>query len=114
MKLLTAELLKVLPPLRGQENAGWEAIAHAKFFTPDSNWTWYATEYDPVDRMFFGLVSGFEEEMGYFSLEELEKATGPMGLHIERDLYWKPKKLTEFSELAKRIHGEYLLDHQNH
>ena len=40
-----------------------EAIAHVKFFTPDSNWTWYATEFDGEDT-FFGLVQGFETPFG--------------------------------------------------
>ncbi len=66
----------------------------AKFFTPDSNWTWYATEFDGEDT-FFGLVSGFEEELGYFSLSELQSVTGPLGLHIERDIHWTPKPLSE-------------------
>jgi hypothetical protein len=31
------------------------------------------------------LVDGFEKELGYFMLSELEMVTGPMGLKIERD-----------------------------
>ena len=31
-------------------------------------------------------VDGFEKELGYFSLRELESARGPLGLPIERDL----------------------------
>ncbi len=41
-----------------------------KFFDPTGGWTWYATEYDGEDT-FFGLVDGFEKELGYFSLAEL-------------------------------------------
>jgi len=107
MKLLTAKILKKLPPLYSQEDKGSKAIAHVKFFAPDSNpWTWYATEFDGEDR-FFGLVHGFEKELGYFSLKELESVRGPMGLPIERDLYWQPKMLQEiapelFREEVKR------------
>ncbi len=76
-------------------------MAYAKYFTPDSNWTFYATEYDGEDT-FFGLVEGFEKELGYFSLSELEGVKGPMGLPIERDLYWQPKTLKEIApELFK-------------
>lgn len=64
---------------------GGDALAHVKYFTPDSSWTWYATEFDGEDT-FFGLVKGFEKEFGYFSLSELESAKGPMRLSIERDL----------------------------
>jgi len=60
--------------------------------------TWWASEFDG-DDLFFGLVSGFELEMGYFSLSELESVTGPLGLPIERDLYFEPKTLKELMEL---------------
>lgn len=95
MKLLPKSLEAKLPPLYSQDGLGYEAIAHAKFFTPDSHWTWYATEYDPVDKVFFGLVDGFERELGYFSLYELEKVKGHLGLPIERDIYFEPKRLKE-------------------
>lgn len=94
MKLLTAENRKALPALYSQDGKGYEALAYVKFFTPDSSWTWYATEFDGEDT-FFGLVSGHEEELGYFSLSELESVTGPMGLHIERDIHWTPRPLSE-------------------
>ena len=58
-----------------------------KFFTPDSNWTWYATEFDGEDT-FFGLVCGHETALGYFSLRELQSVKGPLGLKIERDRYY--------------------------
>ena len=98
MKLLTKANRKSLPPLYAQENAGDEAVAYVKFFTPDSNWTWYAMEFDGED-IFFGLVDGHEEELGYFSLAELQSVRGPWGLPIERDLHFSPTKV---SELRKR------------
>ena len=69
---------------------------YVKFFTPDSNWTWYATEFDGEDT-FFGLVEGLCKEVGYFSLSELETVRGPMGLPIERDIHFKPKALEEIA-----------------
>lgn len=96
MKLLTQEIRKKLPPLYAQEKLGGKAIAHVKFFTPDSNWTWYATEFDGKDT-FFGLVDGHCKELGYFSLMELEQVRGSMGLPIERDLYWESKRLDEIA-----------------
>ena len=101
MKLLTKELEARFARLGCQDGMGDEAIVIAKFFTPDSNWTWFATEFNPADRLFFGLVQGFEVELGDFSLDELASARGPMGLPIERDLWWKEKTLTEVrSKLA--------------
>ena len=95
MMLLTKEVLKKLPPLYSQESKGMDAIAQVKFFTPWSNWTWYATEYHPEEGIFFGLVDGLERELGYFSLAELESVRGPGGLTVERDLHWRPKPLKE-------------------
>lgn len=87
MQLLTASLRRALPPLGSTEALGMDAPIIVKFFTPTSNWTWYATEFDGED-MFFGLVDGFERELGYFSLSELESVHGPYGVGIERDLYF--------------------------
>lgn len=72
-----------------------------KYFCPWSNWTWYGVEYDPEAKIFFGYVEGFENEWGDFSLAELESVTGPMGLKIERDLYFDPIRFGEAK--AKRI-----------
>jgi hypothetical protein len=101
MKLLTKALEKRFDRIGRQESAGENAIVIAKFFTPDSNWSWFATEYDPVDRIFFGLVQGLETEYGYFSRDELEGVRGPMGLPIERDKYWSEKTVGEVRELLE-------------
>lgn len=93
--LLTQEMIAQLPALYAQDGKGDLAIAYAKFFTPDSNWTWYATEYSPEEGLFYGLVVGFEVELGYFALEELEEYRGPLGLPIERDLHFTPTTLKE-------------------
>lgn len=91
--LLTKKNKNDLPALYEQDGKGDEAIAYVKFFTSWSNWTWYATEFDPETGTFFGLVQGFEEELGHFSLEELKAVRGKWGLKIERDRHFKPTKL---------------------
>lgn len=93
MKLMTKELLKKLPALYATENAE-DPMVICKFFTPWSNWTWYATEFDGKD-IFFGWVVGHEKELGYFSLNELAGVRGPWGLTIERDLYFDPQPLSK-------------------
>lgn len=94
-----------LPPLYANEALGLAALALIKFFTPDSDWTWYASEFDQQD-IFFGLVSGFEVELGYFALSELEEVRGPLGLPIERDLYYTPKTLEELLAKHRAERGE--------
>jgi hypothetical protein len=93
-KLLPDEMAKPLPQLYATESEE-DPIARVKFFTPDSSWTWFLTEYDPTNRLCFGLVHGLEQELGYFSLDELESVCGPLGLPIERDLHWQPRPLSQ-------------------
>lgn len=107
MQLLNEELRAALPPLYGQEG-NRNPIVYAKFFTPDSNWTWFATEggSEGDDFTFFGYVIGFEEEWGYFALSEMESARGPLGLAIERDLYFEPGSFQEVIARYRRERGE--------
>ena len=95
--LLDQESRDLLPGLYSGEDRGLDTLAQVKFFTPDSNWTWYASEFDG-DDIFFGLVIGFVNEFGYFSLSELQAVRGPWGLPIERDIHFEPKTLGEMLE----------------
>jgi hypothetical protein len=92
MLLLTQEIKSRLPVLYTSENED-DPMVWCKFFTPDSSWTWYAIEFDGTDT-FYGLVDGFERELGYFSLNELKSGRGVLGLPIERDRYFKPCRLS--------------------
>ena len=100
MKLLTNEIKQKLPKLYSQDNVE-DPVCHIKFFCPWSSWTWYVLEgeeQEGEDYLFFGLVRALEIELGYFSLSELQSVKGPMGLSIERDLYYKPQKLSELNK----------------
>ena len=90
--LLTDQLREQLPPL-GSTERDPDPVALVKFFTPWTQWTWYATEFDGADT-FFGLVVGFERELRYFSLSELEGVDGPGGVRVERDLFFTPTRLS--------------------
>jgi len=100
MKLMTKEIIKTLPPLYSTENQE-DPVAVIKYFTPDSNWTFYilegCKEEDGDYRFFSKVISPMlpEGELGYITLNELKKVRGPLGLPIERDLYFTPKKLSE-------------------
>ena len=93
--LVPPEIAQQLPALYANEGQGEDAMAQLKLFTPWTSWTWYASEYDPEQRLCFGVVVGHERELGYFSIAELEDIRGPGGLRIERDLHWKPRPLKE-------------------
>jgi hypothetical protein len=99
MMLLTQADRKALPPLYSQEKKGDQAIAYVKFFDPTGSGTWYAMEFDGTDR-FFGYVTGLgDDELGYFSLSELQRSKGRMGLGIERDRSFRPTPLSQIKGL---------------
>jgi len=105
MKLLTTTLRAQLPALYAQEKVQ-DKIVYVKYFTPWTNWTWYAIEgsIEGDDFLFFGYVMGQAEEWGYFSLNEMQAIRGPGGLTIERDLHFQP---TPFSHLKTKWQGEH-------
>lgn len=97
MQLMTKALEKRFAAVGSQEGER-DPLIIAKFFNPCGAGTWYATEYDPQTRLFFGYVSIFgdwNDEWGYFSLDELQGYKGPLGLGIERDLYFEEKRFSE-------------------
>ena len=114
MKLLTEEIKRMLPVLYAQGNVN-DPFVYVKYFDPTGSWTWYATEgeeTDDGDFLFFGFVIGFDAELGYFTLSQLQSAkngvTGIRALPIERDLYFTPCRLSEVKKTYNREHGTQL------
>lgn len=107
MELLPASLRASLPALYSQERNP-DPRVHLKFFTPDSDWTWFATEGEAQedDFLFFGYVCGFEEEWGYFVLSELSSAGGGGRMPIERDLHFQPGPFTEVIARYRKERGQ--------
>ena len=100
IKMLTKELEKKLPRLYETENIPVEdKIAYVKYFNPMGAGTWYGLEYDPEEKLFFGYTIITDGEFGYFSLNELESIQLPLGMHIERDIYFKPTKISEIDDI---------------
>lgn len=98
MRLLTKEIELNLPKLYETEGIPvLEKTVHAKYFNLSGAGTWYAVEGQRKDDdfIFFGYVELFEGEWGYFSLKELEGASGSLGVKIERELHFSPIKLRE-------------------
>jgi len=108
--LLPESLKERMPALYSQEQEP-DPLVVCKFFDPVGSWTWYPYEGSPVDEdgyydtnkpkvdyVFFGLVVGFEKELGYFSLHELqtlkEGLRGLRALPIERDVWFSPTRLS--------------------
>jgi len=90
MKLFPKHLCDRIPPLYATEEDR-DPIVWVKLFHPLSSWTWYVIEYDG-DDLCFGLVDGYEKELGYFSLSELSQPV--RGYGVERDRAFRPCKLS--------------------
>ena len=106
MKLLTKEIIKRFKEVGSQEKEK-DPIVIAKFFNPAGAGTWFATEYNPREKIFFGYVSIFgdhNDEWGSFSLEELQSIKGFAGLGIERDLYCGEQRISKFDIPSLRKH----------
>ncbi|MFO8060225.1 MAG: DUF2958 domain-containing protein [Bacillota bacterium] len=101
MNLLTEELVEQIPDLYATEGQQ-DPLVHARFFTPDSTWSWYVLEFDGDDTC-FGYVVGHYPELGYFSLSELESVRGPLGLPVERDSHFRSSRL---SSVMRKVTGQ--------
>lgn len=121
MKLMTKKL-EAKFVTQGSQEMLKDPFVLAHYFV--GNCDWWALEYNPKIRTFFGYVCLGDPEMaelGYFYLDEMEKITVPVtinivshgqcpaqkrtvGLSIERDLYWTEKCLsTIIKEVKKNV-----------
>lgn len=92
MELIPLELKEQIPKLYETENQK-DPVAYIKLFL--DGWTWYITELSIDENICFGyVVSPFGSELGYFSLSEIQVVKGSLGLGVERDLSFKPIKLS--------------------
>jgi len=99
MKLLNKEIIKRFKEIGSQDNEK-DPIVVAKFYNPCGAGSWWATEYNPKDKIFFGYVSIFgdhNDEWGSFSLEELEELKVGFGLQIERDEHCGEHRISWFN-----------------
>ena len=99
MRLLTKTLLKRFAKLGEQDIQDPIIVAH--FFDPCGSGDWYATAYSPEDNLIFGwaeIVPGCGE-WGYTSMDELQTYNGPLGIGVERDLYWREKRASEVERI---------------
>jgi hypothetical protein len=107
MKLITAEISEQLTAQypKGAELEGQNVIV--KLFDPSSSWTWYLINQDPEDLYYlWGIVKGFEIEIGSINLAALEEYRGRLGKGIERDLSFTPIPAKEVWE--RLLKGEHI------
>jgi hypothetical protein len=87
------ELVDKLPPLYSQENNP-DPDVPVRFIHPFNTWEWYPYEFDGKDTL-FGLVHGWVDELGYFTVSEL------VGVGAMLDEYWVPAKLSEVKRMLE-------------
>ena len=99
MKLINEQLIARFKEIGSQDGVK-DPIVVVKFFNSTGAGTWWATEYDAKNKIFFGYVSIFGDECdewGDFSLEELESYKGRFGLGIERDLHISEQCISKYN-----------------
>tara|TARA_Y100000817_G_C16651966_1_gene453264 strand:- start:239 stop:706 length:468 start_codon:yes stop_codon:yes gene_type:complete len=103
-QIMTREIEKALPAMYATDGIPLEEkTAYAKYFTPTSNWTWIAFEYDPKTRDIFGGVQSpntyGQWELGYTNLDQLANARHKLGFPlVERDVSFTPKKVKDIKK----------------
>ncbi len=103
MKLLTKEILAAFAKQGDtRHKKAADILVICKFFNPGGAGTWFAVEFDPGDRTFFGYATIQCGELGRFSLDELEAFRGRWGLRIERDMHWRRRSLQEVIDCEGR------------
>jgi hypothetical protein len=116
MQLMTSALAARFAAIGRQDVA--DPIVIAKYFVPSGPQTWWATEYDPADRLFFGYaqlgLGSVCDEWGSFALAELEAVRAPLVLRlpsgkgtlayieVERDRYFTERPISELVPEAVR------------
>ena len=99
MELIPQEIKELIPKLYETEKQN-DPIAYIKLFL--DGWTWYITELSIDNNICFGyVISPFESELGYFSLNEIKSIKGSLGLGVERDLSFKPTALAIIRKAKK-------------
>ena len=76
-----------------------ERDVYFHFFCGNSDW--WILEYDPNDRLFFGIAKIFVIELGYISFDEMKDIKAFGMIEVERDTDFKVKKVKEIEELKE-------------
>jgi len=94
-----------MPRLYDSEDIDLEdKLMHMHFFLGSADW--YAAEYCPRDRQFFGyaVLNDLDNaEWGYFGLDQLAEIRIDPGFEVDRDLYWKVQPFRDvYADLLRR------------
>lgn len=95
MQLITKAQAAHIPALKATEYQT-DPMVWVKFFCTSNGWEWYITEKGTGEEedLLFGLVKGWEDELGYICLSELEASW-----EVERDKFFTPAPLSTFRKV---------------
>lgn len=92
-ELMTREIAEGLPSFYEQDGAE-DPTVYVHYFSCVNGWDWWLLEFDGTDEA-FGLVEGYDDELGYFSIKEMAELNRQMGFAaVERDEHFEPKPLS--------------------
>ena len=94
MKLLTKKI-KEQAKEQYDKGSDMEQMVVAKYFDAMGDWKWFLMNMGEDEDYCWGIVKGFEVEMGSFLLSDLKEA---LGLRFQRDLYFEPMKAKDVWE----------------
>lgn len=98
MQLMNKELQVGLPKLYDTEDTPTDdMILRIRYYDINSTWEWYLIELEIETMTAFGYVRGFENEWGYFSLEEMQNIPS-----IVIDEKFTPRKFIELNKSKER------------
>jgi len=100
-KMFPPKLLAKMPALYAMDGKDSKDVkVHIKIYNPSGGQTWYLTEFDPEDGIFFGLCNiGYGASLGNVSMDEMaEVRCPPFGLTLERDLHMGDMTLQQAKE----------------
>lgn len=106
MKLFTKAIMTKFPKYGAtSEKQANEVPIIVKIFDPCGAATWYLTEYDAENEIFFCFANLGDDtfaELGTVAKEELESYRGRFGLGLERDLHFGKHTLDEVMSFKVR------------
>jgi hypothetical protein len=86
-ELMPPHVAEVMPKLYEKEKLGNKAVVYVKFFLPGTGWSWFASEYDP------------EERIWATSPRKSWRASGQAASSgLKRDLHWLPLTIRAVKE----------------
>jgi hypothetical protein len=96
MELLPTELRQQIPQL-GTTTGEMDPMVWAKLVNPVSGWRWYLIEMQQLDTdaICLGYLVGWDEQLTYFNLSDLDLHAAEVGEPNQRDEAFIPCRLSE-------------------